>query len=369
MLRRLVAAALHRTGIVRLRRRSTATSRDEQHAAARAEKIKAKAERQAQKDALRHMAATVEQLSAQLADLATSCRRLERRADSLEQIIVRNRRDAGRLSEFRRLVADGSIARHVEDAIAAAPLFDDPAPMLAIERLFPDTVYDTFLAAIPPQEAFAVKDRVKADYRARKPQAIVPDLAEAMWSYLDEDLIPRTIVPAIARRFAPFVAPYYAGLFGPETGAEVAALPLEATDARLMLRRPGYHLDPHMDPKRVLMTGLLYFARPGDSELHGTTFYRVTGQVTRDHASTYYPAAAGQVCELVRTVPFRRNTALVFLNSVAHGADIPATEPPDLQRYALQFYVGPRVPALREILRALPEPAQRPWAELLTAKS
>jgi hypothetical protein len=190
-----------------------------------------------------------------------------------------------------------------------------------------------------------------------------------MWSYLDEDLIPRTIVPAIARRFAPFVLPYYTGLFGPETGAQVAALPLEATDARLMLRRPGYHLDPHMDPKRVLMTGLLYFARPGDSDTHGTTFYRVKGQVTRDHASTYYPAAAGQPCELVRTVPFRRNTALVFLNSVAHGADIPASEPADLQRYALQFYVGPRVGALREVLRGLPEPAQRPWAELLAAKS
>src|SRR5688500_18617929 len=200
MLRRFVTAALHRTGLVRLRRRSTATSKDERRAAARAEKIKVKAERQAQKDGLRQTAATVEQLSGQLADLARVCRRLERRADGLEQIIVRNRRDAARLAEFRRLAGDGSIARHVEAAIAAAAMFDEPAPMLAIDGLFPDAVYDMFLAAIPQEEAFSVKDRVKADYRARKPQALVPDLTEAMWSYLDEDLIPRTILPAIGRR-------------------------------------------------------------------------------------------------------------------------------------------------------------------------
>ena len=363
---------------MRYLRRWRGTSRSDRRAAARADTVSAdaralqkklKAEAGAQKGRSRETAAAVEHLTGQLAELAEICRRLERRAHGLEQVIVRNRRDADRLSEFRRRVNDGSIARHVADAIAAAPLFDDPAPMLAIDGLFPDAVYDIFVAAIPPVDAFSVKDRHKADFRARKPQAIVPDLADAAWSFLDEDLIPRTIVPAIARRFAPFAERYYAELFGPDMGTRVAALPLEATDARLMLRRPGYHLDPHLDPKRVLMTGLVYFARPGDSDAHGTTFYRVSGPVTRDHASTYYPAAAGHQCELVRAVPFRRNSALVFLNSVAHGADIPATEPKDLERYALQFYVGPPVGALRELVRALPEPVQRTWAQLLAAKS
>jgi hypothetical protein len=291
--------------------------------------------------------------------------RLEQRIHTLEHVIVRNRLDAERLAEFRRLVDSGAIAAHVNDAIARARLVEDPAPRLVIDRLFPDAAYDILLAAIPPVEAFAVKDAFKADYRARKPRALVPDLAAAAWSYLDDDLIPRTMVPAIARRFAPFIPSYYDGLFGAEAGARAAALALEATDARLMLRRPGYHLDPHFDPKRVLMTGLVYFPRRGDSIKHGTTFYRVDGEVRRDHATTYYPVEAGHRCEPVQSVPFRANTALVFMNSVAHGADIPASAPRGLERYALQFYVGPPVDALREIVRTLPAADQASWGALL----
>jgi hypothetical protein len=147
----------------------------------------------------------------------------------------------------------------------------------------------------------------------------------------------------------------------------VASLPLEATDARLMLRRPGYHLDPHLDPKRVLLTALLYFAKPGDSEAYGTTFYRVEGRVVRNHATTYYPQAAGHSCELVRRVPFTANSAVIFLNSAAHGADLPASAPRELERYALQFYVGPPVEALREVVLGLPADQRQAWGQLIEA--
>jgi hypothetical protein len=290
---------------------------------------------------------------------------LERRAHGLEQVIVRNRREAARLRDFLQAVDGGSLAHHVARAITTAPLVEDPAPMLTIDRLFPDDVYDTLIAAIPPAEAFILKDRTKADYRTQRPQVAVSDLTQTVWSHLDDDLIPRTMVPAIAQRFAPFVRAYYQSLFGTEIGTDVAALPLQATDARLMLRRPGYHLDPHLDPKRVLLTTLLYFARPGDSETHGTAFYRVDGHVVRDHATTYYPQQAGHRCELVRVVPFRPNTAVVFLNTAAHGADLPTAAPKDLERYALQFYIGPPLDALRGVVRRLPETQQRAWAQLL----
>jgi hypothetical protein len=46
----------------------------------------------------------------------------------------------------------------------------------------------------------------------------------------------------------------------------------------------------------------------------------------------------------VETIPFRANTALVFLNAGgAHGADIPVTAPAMTERYAYQFYVRPIV--------------------------
>jgi hypothetical protein len=369
MVASVLSSILHRTGVVRaltaLWRRDIkageADSAARHEEIARALKELAREQKTLTKQGS-HAAAAIEQLTNQVAELTRISHRLEGQAEALEQVIASNRSDGPRLQVFRRAIDEGAVARHIASAIAAAPLVDDPAPMLIVERLFPDDIFETFLAAIPPGAAFDVKDRTKADYRASRPEAAVPDLAQAVWPSLTDDLIPRAMVPAIAARFAPFIASYYRDLLGSELGSEVSALPLEATEARLMLRRPGYHLDPHLDPKRVLMTSLLYFARPGDDEAHGTSFYRIDGKVVRDHATTYYPVAAGHRCELARVVPFRPNTAVVFLNSAAHGADLPATLPKRLERYALQFYIGPSVDALQGILRRLPDVEQRAWA-------
>jgi hypothetical protein len=375
----IITSALHRLGVVQqlrtLWRRDiekaglrAATRAEKSAAAQRAieETHKAVArEQRMQAQQLGDTAATVRAVAAQVVELEEQYRRLHERAKALEEALGRNRQEGAQLEALRAAADNGTLAQHVAAAIAAAPLHDDPAPMLVVERLFPDDIFAALLAAIPPAEAFIVKDRTKADYRTRRPRTAVPDLAAATWSYLDEDLIPRTMVPAIAARFRRYIDKYYRELLGDEIGAAVATLPLEATDARLMLRRPGYHLDPHLDPKRVLLTGLLYFPRPGDSEEHGTSFYRVDGQVVRDHATTYYPVAAGHRCELVRSVPFRPNTAVVFFNTAAHGADLPATLPKGVERYALQFYVGPPVGGLRDMLRRLPESEQRAWQGLL----
>ena len=350
MVGRLFGAALHRLGVVGQLR--TLWRQDIQKSVADRQALQPPAETERKHwTAGEESHARVEQITAQLAELTEACRKLERRAYCLEQVITRNRSEADRLRDFRLAIDSGAIARHVAHAIATAPLTQDPAPMLTIDRMFPDEVYETLVAAIPPADAFVVNDRSKANYHSRRPHTAVPDLSHLVWSYLDEDLIPGTIVPALAQRFSAFVTGYYRDLFGAEVGADVAALPLEPTKGRLMLRRRGYHLDPHLDPKRVLLTALLYFARPGDSEAHGTAFYRVDGHVERDHATTYYPQQAGHRCEFVRAVPFRRNTAIVFLNTAAHGADIPATEAKDLERYAMQFYIGPPVDALKALLR------------------
>jgi hypothetical protein len=375
----VVSAVLHRLGVVRqlkaLWRRDLEAV--EARAAARVEKAEAgrqaihsslKSLEREQRTATRQVgesAAAVSALTADVAQLTDAFRKLEGRALALEQVIERDRRQTSALEAFRCGVKSGTVARHVAASIAAAPIIGDPAPMLVVDRLFPDDVYATFLDAIPPEAAFAVKDRTKSDYRAQKPRAAIPQLSADVWRYLDDELIPRTMVPTIGERFAGFVSEYYRDLLGADIGARVAALTMEATDARLMLRRPGYHLEPHLDPKRVLLTGLLYFARPGDSEEYGTSFYRVDGRVVRHHASTYYPVASGHRCDLVRTVPFRPNSAVVFLNSVAHGADLPASLPKTTERYALQFYVGPPIEALRAILRELPASARDPWADLL----
>ena len=297
--------------------------------------------------------------------LAKLDRARERRGAYLEQVTASDRRDSVRLASFRNAVDTGSLRRHVSEAIARAQMLDDPAPMLLLDHLFPDAVYETMLAAIPPREAFAWDNSTKANYRTRKPAMPVPELTKAVWRHFDENLMPDTMAPAITQRYASYVATYYERLLGPVIGRQVAQLPLEATPARLMLRRRGYHLEPHLDPKRVLLTMLLYLARPGDSEKYGTTFYRVDGDLIREHATTYYPMQAGHRCHPVRVVPFKPNSGVVLLNSAAHGADLPITAPRNVERFSYQVYIGPPVQELTALLRQLPEADQRAWAKLL----
>jgi hypothetical protein len=129
-----------------------------------------------------------------------------------------------------------------------------------------------------------------------------------------------------------------------------------------MLRHAGYHLDPHRDPKRALLTCLIYLARPQDNETYGTQIFRVEGDREATYTESYYPGRAGATCTLVKVVPFRPNTAIVFLNSAgAHGADIPATASRKVARYAYQFYVGPDPDALDALLGELPPDRRAMW--------
>ena len=118
-----------------------------------------------------------------------------------------------------------------------------------------------------------------------------------------------------------------------------------------MLRRPGYHLEPHLDPRRVMVTCLLYFARPGDDLSFGTQFFSVSEAPRIDQTKTFYPRESGYTCTLEKTVPFAPNTAVAFLNAgaAAHGATIPETAPADTKRYAYQFYISPDPAALAAI--------------------
>ena len=79
---------------------------------------------------------------------------------------------------------------------------------------------------------------------------------------------------------------------------------------------------------------------------------------------TYYPEQHGARCELVKVVPFRANSMLVFVNSGgAHGARIPDDAPPELERYWYQFYVGPGLDELASLIADLPPDRQAMWRE------
>ncbi len=123
-----------------------------------------------------------------------------------------------------------------------------------------------------------------------------------------------------------------------------------------MLRRPGYHLAPHVDPQRVVVTCLVYLAYPGDSAAFGTQLFSLNAVPTVPGTKTYYPGEHGYISSLETTVAFAPNTAVAFLNAgaAAHGAVIPESAPPDTKRYAYQFYVSPDPAGLAAITGEAP---------------
>jgi hypothetical protein len=238
------------------------------------------------------------------------------------------------------------VAAHVERAIAATTLETDPSVHVLINDLMPADTYQAILDGIPPSVFFTQKDNVKQNLKLRHLD-VAPDSAIEIFSFLENDVIPKMMVPALLRRFAPHIREFYIREYGPDKGELLAQIPHQASGGRMMLRRAGYHLDPHLDPKRVVFTTLIYFARPGDSEAWGTGFYRMNGTPKIDRTNTFYPGTQGIQCDLVKLVPFRPNSAVAFLNwGGAHGADIPKDAPKNLERYSFQFYVSPDADAL-----------------------
>ena len=207
------------------------------------------------------------------------------------------------------------VAAHVSKAIAAAPMHANPVAHVVIESLFPEDTYRALLDAIPPDLCFTQRDRLKQNFTLST-RAVAPEFSVRVWSFIEQLVIPNVITPVLMQRFHSSVGDAYATRYG-DLGPRVAALPHQASTGRLMLRRPGYHLDPHFDPQRVTVTFLLYLARAGDSDAFGTQFFLVTNRPQVDRTNTFFPGHHGYECKFERLrdapVPFKPNTAVAFL--------------------------------------------------------
>jgi hypothetical protein len=257
-----------------------------------------------------------------------------------------------------------SLTAHVRNAVAATPLLTDPGPHMVISDLLPADAYARLLGTMPPPEAFEVADRVKANFDPLE-TSTAPEESRDAWRHFHEDIIDGVLTPQLLEVFRPSLLSAYRAVFGPAGAEDAVKLRQRAFRGRLMLRRPGYRLEPHRDMKIAALTGLVYFARPGDSREYGTDLYRVQNDQHAPFLKTYYPAAHGGRPELVRSIPFVGNTALVFMNvpGMAHGATIPR-DASQSARYAYQFYVGPSKSKLGRLVQRLPAELAASWADL-----
>jgi hypothetical protein len=288
--------------------------------------------------------------AARLETLFQRLRASEHEMRALRTAIAVDQRQRDAWDRLDATLATGTIARHIARAVDAAALDLVPMPHFVLRDLWPADTYAALLDAIPPDDFFPDKDPIKQNLKIRQIHT-APAWTRRALEYVEDTMIPTILTPALVARMQPHLETAYLNEYGPSLGPLVAALPHQATAGRLMLRRPGYTLEPHLDPQRVALTCLLYFARPGDNAKYGTQLFSIDRPVTWTRTNTLYPAREGCECRLAKVVPFEPNTALVFLNrGGAHAAEIPVNAPPDTRRFSYQFYVSPEPGALEALM-------------------
>lgn len=302
--------------------------------------------------------ARVDQLVDATRELSSAVEALRIRTEQLMAIERLNCEQEEDLQQLDACLTRGRISAHVRAAVKAAPLHPDPFPHVVVDTWLPPEVYRTMVRALPPAVFFA--DREVSRQRLMVPFGFGPTYSRRVWRFVSHDIVGCVLSDALNEKFQD-VLREYVGTFC-EQWLKEPDQRLHASDGRIMLRRPGYVIEPHRDPKWGFITGLVYLARDGDNETYGTQLYRVRDDV---EAPNDKPLRIDeQRCELVKSVPFRANTLLAFLNSRgAHGASIPAdATPATLERYVYQFRLGPDAAAIRRLLSLMPPERRALWS-------
>ena len=133
-------------------------------------------------------------------------------------------------------------------------------------------------------------------------------------------MVDGVLTPLLVDRFQPHLVDAYRDLFGPDLVEDALRLPKHAFRGRLMLRRPGYRLKPHRDMRIAALTGLIYFARPGDSAEYGTDLYRIDNDQQAPTMKTFYPESCGGARRACALGPIRRQCGAHLHERARHGA-------------------------------------------------
>ena len=302
--------------------------------------------------------ARVDEVTDKTRALEATVEALRLRTDQLEAIARLDWELQSEVARLPQLLDPARIEPHVRAALASATLVEDPFPHIVVERWLPTDVYQIIIRALPPAVFFSEKEMSRQ--RLTVPFSFAPTYSRRVWTFVAEEIVDRILCEALTARFASVIDAFVRDVAGDAAAEQHPEL--RTSDGRIMLRRPGYVIPPHRDPKWGFVTGLVYLARDGDPEEHGTSLYRVRGDEEAPSDKPYYVEESR--CELVKTVPFRANTLFAFLNSTgAHGATIPAdAKPATLERYVYQFRLGPSSQAIQRLLAAMPPERSERWA-------
>jgi hypothetical protein len=240
---------------------------------------------------------------------------------------------------------DGVVRQKVE----RAEINTEPFPHLVVPDLLPEPFLRQLASSIPPVEQFEQSSRgLKFDLPLGEKNTFFQAASEefkAPWRHLRDDVYRTVLAPMLVSRLERELREKYADAFSPELADEIMAGGLVSSDGRIMARRPGYHLKPHLDSAHFGITLLLYFTLGADESSGALCLFRPERIPEMWDVSTYYPERIeGIAVELAEEIPIRENLFVAFLNrrDALHGVRIDAADGSETIRMTYQAHILPR---------------------------
>jgi hypothetical protein len=307
----------------------------------------------------RSLAAVERQIGTAVERLSANMARLDLRESQLRAIARRDIELGDHEASLAAVMNDAEVRAHIERRCAGVVVATDPFPYVTIDTVLPQNLYDALVRGLPPVELF--NDRLPNKRQLTVPFRLAPSYSCRVWAYMARTVVPQVLMPVLLETFRPVVDAWMRQEFPALGEHPIDEIEMNASDGRILLRTRGYVIPPHRDPKWGFLTGILYLARPGDSQSWGTQFYRVEAdEESRGALPHWVPDAR---CVQVADVAFVPNRLIVFLNSTgAHGARIPEEAPESLERYIYQFRLGPRSEGVAQMMDTLPPDRRAFWA-------
>jgi hypothetical protein len=282
---------------------------------------------------------------------------LQARIERCISVYVQDAKHPARLADFRRGVDTAAVLAHVTSAVEQGQLHLDPCPHLVIDKVFPDDFFNWLVDALPAPLFFEKTSDLRDEMPV--PFVMAPAYNRAVWELFHE-AIEKAFLPAVIAAFRPALDEFVRASW-PSLGSwDESGITLRAANPRLMLRRKGYLIKPHRDPRWAFLVALFYAAPRSAPHTYGTQLYRLIKERDEPHTSPLW--LAPEECELARDVPGIGNSALIFLNSTgAHGASVPDDAPADFLRYVYQARFSPDAATKKRLLDLLVGDGRERW--------
>ena len=132
-----------------------------------------------------------------------------------------------------------------------------------IDKLLPEDAYHQLVKAIPPRVFFEHLDPNHQEVTV--PSDLAPLLSREIWAAFYGRAVTEALVPGLVDKFREPLDRLVCRYWPKHQSLVDANIRLELLMSRILLRRPGYVIKPHRDPRWAFLTCLVYLPRAAPS--------------------------------------------------------------------------------------------------------